>query len=77
MSISSPRDAFVPFVDQLRELVVDEEVNLLNASVRIVHKEENFLTYAPQDAFSVVLYINQQVSEAGNEKNGAGYRQAD
>ncbi|MEZ4674945.1 MAG: hypothetical protein R2932_11955 [Caldilineaceae bacterium] len=36
--------------------------------MRIVHKEQNFLTYAPQDAFSVVLYINQQVSEAGNAK---------
>ncbi len=63
-----PRDQFVPFIDGLRAIVVEEEVNLLNASVRIVHKEENLLTYAPQDAFSVVLYINQQVSEAGNAK---------
>jgi len=63
-----PREHFVPFIDGLREIVVADKVNLLNASVRIVHKEENVLTYAPQDAFSVVLYINQQVSEAGNAK---------
>ena len=34
--------------------------NVLNASVRVVHREDNFLTYAPEPAFSVVLYINQR-----------------
>ncbi|MEZ4862279.1 MAG: FAD-binding oxidoreductase [Caldilineaceae bacterium] len=63
-----PRAQFVPFVDGLREVVMTYGVNLLNASVRVVHREENFLTYAPDDAFSVVLYINQRMDEAGNEK---------
>ena len=63
-----PRDQFVPFVDGLREIVRTRQVNLLNASIRVVHKEDNFLNYAPQDAFSVVLYINQQTDEAGNAK---------
>lgn len=63
-----PRDQFVPFVDGLRELVRARQVNLLNASIRVVHQEDNFLNYAPQDAFSVVLYINQQTDEAGNAK---------
>ena len=63
-----PRPAFATFVDGLREIVVKHSVNLLNASVRIVHKEDNFLNYAPVDAFSFVLYINQKTDSAGNEK---------
>jgi FAD/FMN-containing dehydrogenase len=63
-----PRENFVRFIDGLRTIVTDYDVNLLNASVRVVHKEENFLTYAPAEAFSVVLYINQTMDEAGNAK---------
>ncbi len=63
-----PRDQFVPFVDGLRAIVQAQQVNLLNASIRVVHQESNFLNYAPQDTFSVVLYINQQTDEVGNAK---------
>ncbi len=63
-----PRDQFVTFVDGLRAIVQAQQVNLLNASIRVVHQEDTFLNYAPRDAFSVVLYINQQTDEAGNAK---------
>jgi FAD/FMN-containing dehydrogenase len=63
-----PREHFVAFVDGLRQIVQEHEVNLLNASVRVVHKEDNFLNYAPADVFSLVLYINQITDEAGDEK---------
>ena len=63
-----PRDQFVSFIDGLRAIVTEHSVNLLNASVRVVHREDNFLTYAPTEAFSVVLYINQSTDEAGNTK---------
>lgn len=63
-----PRAQFVPFVDRLREVVVADEVNLLNAAVRVVHREDNFLSYAPEDAFALMLYINQKTDEAGNAK---------
>lgn len=63
-----PRHQFVPFIDGLRTVVTEYGVNLLNASVRVVHREENFLTYAPEEAFSVVLYINQTMDDAGNAK---------
>ena len=63
-----PRDQFIPFVDGLRTVVRSRDVNLLNASVRIVHQESNFLNYAPADAYSIVLYINQITDEAGAEK---------
>ena len=61
-----PREKFAPFVDGLRDIVRRQGVNLVNASVRVVHKEDNLLNYAPADAFSIVLYVNQPTTEAGN-----------
>lgn len=62
-----PREQFIPFIDGLRKIVQEQDVNLLNASVRVIHPEDNFLTYAPAEMYSIVLYINQPVSAAGNE----------
>jgi len=36
--------------------------------VRIVHQEDNFLTYSPEPAFSLVLYINQATDDEGNRR---------
>jgi FAD/FMN-containing dehydrogenase len=55
-----PRAQLVPFVDGVREIMLRNEANLLNASVRVVHKEDAFLNYAPEDMFSIVLYLNQR-----------------
>ena len=63
-----PRDRIVDFVDHARQLMEAQETNLLNASIRVVHKEDVALNYAPEDAFSLVLYINQTTDAAGNEK---------
>ena len=64
-----PRDRFVPFVDGLRDIVKSAPVTLLNASVRVVHREDNFLTYAPaDDMLAVVLYVNQSTDRTGREQ---------
>ncbi len=63
-----PRARFVEFVDGLRDIATTHDANILNASVRVVHQEHNFLNYATQDMFSVVLYINQETTPAANEK---------
>src|SRR5437868_6856343 len=63
-----PRSQFVSFVDGMRKVLTDNKTNLLNASVRVVHQEENFLTYSPEPAFSLVLYINQTTDEEGNRQ---------
>ena len=60
-----PRDRIVEFVEEARELMLAHETNLLNASIRVVHKEDIALNYAPADAFSLVLYINQTVDADG------------
>nr|MBA3532895.1 FAD-binding oxidoreductase [Ardenticatenales bacterium] len=70
-----PRAQFVPFVDGLRQIIIDNDTTLLNASVRVVHQEENFLNYAPADMFSVVLYINQGTAPEDNERMGIVTRQ--
>jgi FAD/FMN-containing dehydrogenase len=65
-----PREQFIPFVDGLRRIVRENDVNLLNASVRVIHPESNFLNYAPGEMYSIVLYINQPTTPEGNEKMG-------
>lgn len=63
-----PRRNIVPFIDGMREILRAHDTNLLNASIRVVNKEAGYLTYAPEPAFSVVLYLNQKTDAAGNEK---------
>ncbi|WP_395623474.1 FAD-binding oxidoreductase [Sphingomonas daechungensis] len=63
-----PRDQLLPFIDGLRTIVRQHDANLLNASVRVVGKEDNRLTYAPAPAYSVVLYFNQRTDADGNAR---------
>ena len=71
-----PRDQLVAFVDGLREIVRSAPVTLLNASVRVVHREDNFLTYAPaDDMLAVVLYINQSTDRTGRGQMDAFTKQ--
>lgn len=63
-----PRDRIVAFVDGARKIMQDHDTNLLNASIRVVHREDFALNYAHAEAFSLVLYINQTADAAGNEK---------
>jgi FAD/FMN-containing dehydrogenase len=71
-----PRDRLVPFVDGLREIVKSSPVTLLNASVRVVHRGDNFLSYAPaDDMLAVVLYVNQSTDRTGREQMEAFTKQ--
>jgi FAD/FMN-containing dehydrogenase len=63
-----PRAQLLPFIDGLREIFRAQDVNLVNASIRAVEAEHNVLSYAPQAAFSVVLYINQPTDAEGNAR---------
>lgn len=61
-----PRGAYNAFIAEAREVLRGQPLPVLNASVRIVHREDVALTYAPEPAYSLVLYINQPTTEAGN-----------
>ncbi|MGH9384387.1 MAG: FAD-binding oxidoreductase [Vicinamibacterales bacterium] len=64
-----PQSGFVAFVDGMRGILGDGRTTLLNASVRIVHREDNFLSYAPSDnRLAVVLYLGQSTNSQGNER---------
>jgi len=61
-----PRGAYNDFIAGAREILADQPLPVLNASIRVVHEEDIALSYAPKPAFSLVLYVNQSTDEAGN-----------
>ncbi|MER9579002.1 FAD-binding oxidoreductase [Mesorhizobium sp. M0189] len=63
-----PRAAYNPFIAEAREILRNQSLPVLNASVRIVHKEDVALNYAPEPAYSLVLYINQPTDADGNAR---------
>ena len=63
-----PRGEYNAFIAGAREILARSPLPLLNASVRVVHAEDTALTYAKEDAFSLVLYINQKTTDDGNAK---------
>ncbi|HEX6255828.1 MAG TPA: FAD-binding oxidoreductase [Euzebyales bacterium] len=63
-----PRDQTVAFVAAARQVLRDEGLVLVNASIRVVHADDIMLSYAPTDRFAVVLYVNQKTTPEGDEK---------
>ncbi|MER8390732.1 FAD-binding oxidoreductase [Mesorhizobium sp. M1340] len=63
-----PRAAYNPFIAEAREILRNQSLPVLNASVRIVHREDVALNYAPEPAYSLVLYINQTTDADGNAR---------
>ncbi len=54
-----PVQNIIPFINQLRTITNEYGVNMLNASIRYVPQNtDSLLTYAPQETFAFVLYIN-------------------
>lgn len=63
-----PRDQAVAFVAAARDVLRDEGLVLVNASIRVVHADDIMLSYAPTDRFAVVLYVNQKTTSEGDEQ---------
>lgn len=56
-----PSKNLIQFINQLKDILLKNQVNILNATIRYVKKAENiFLNYAPNDCFAIVLYINSK-----------------
>jgi len=63
-----PYDRMPEFVDGLRSVVRRNKANLLNVTIRTVHKDTvTALPYAKQDMFGFVLYFNVGFDEKENE----------
>ncbi|WP_078382744.1 FAD-binding oxidoreductase [Sutcliffiella halmapala] len=63
-----PTENFASFVETLREIVQEEELNLLNVTVRYTPKhDEGMLRYSEEETFALVLYFNQKLSDKGKK----------
>jgi FAD/FMN-containing dehydrogenase len=63
-----PYDRMPQFVDALREVVQRNQTNLLNVTIRTVHKDTvTALPYAKEDMFGFVLYFNVGFNDKDNE----------
>ena len=63
-----PYDRMPEFVDGLRNVVRINGANLINVTIRTVHKDDvTALPYAKQDMFGFVLYFNVKFNEKDNE----------
>ena len=63
-----PYDRMPEFVDGLRDAVQRNRANLLNVTIRTVHKDTvTALPYATQDMFGFVLYFNVKFNDEDNE----------
>jgi FAD/FMN-containing dehydrogenase len=63
-----PLDRIANYLDDLRGAVKTYGINLLSLTVRYVPRNtEAFLSYARRESFAVVLYINQELSDAGRK----------
>ncbi|GAE35475.1 FAD-binding oxidoreductase [Halalkalibacter akibai] len=70
-----PVENFTSYIDDLRELLSKEELNLVNITIRYVSKNEDaVLSYAKEDMFALVLLINQGFSNAEVEETQAVIR---
>jgi nitric oxide reductase activation protein len=59
-----PQDKMSEFVDGLRSIVERNGANLLNVTIRVVHKDTvSALPYAKEDMFAYVLYFNQELNQ--------------
>jgi FAD/FMN-containing dehydrogenase len=63
-----PFDRMPDFVDGMRDVVQRNNANLLNVTIRTVHKDSiTALPYARQDMFAFVLYFNVKFNNKENE----------
>lgn len=66
-----PVDDFPVFIDRLRDILANNELNVLNITVRYVPANEDaYLSYAKEDMFALVFLINQRTSDKEIEKTG-------
>jgi FAD/FMN-containing dehydrogenase len=63
------------FIDRVRAIVRELDVNLISATVRYVRSNDDaFLNYARRDAHAVVLYVNVKTSTQGRAESARATR---
>lgn len=68
-----PVQKFDGFMEELGPLLREEDLNLLNITVRYVNQDqEAALSYAREDMFALVLLFNVSLTDSGQEKTQKG-----
>lgn len=63
-----PTRKFTDFMDAMRHVLLQRQVDLLSLTVRFVPKDADcFLAYAREDSFAFVLYVNVPLTEGGKK----------
>ena len=63
-----PVDRLASYMDTLRNVFQTYDVNVLSVTIRYVPQNtEAVLSYVRQDSFSIVLYMNQELSDQGRK----------
>lgn len=57
-----PLDKLPQFITTLRKVILKNNINILNITIRAITAESNLLTYSNQRNFAVVLYFDQNLS---------------
>ncbi|MDN4074286.1 FAD-binding oxidoreductase [Fictibacillus terranigra] len=61
-----PVDEFSSYVEDLRDILTKENLNVLNITIRYVDQDQQaVMSYAKQDMFALVWLINQEKSKIG------------
>lgn len=64
-----PHGNMVQFIDEMRDVIQNSNVNLLNVTIRSVKKDViTMLPYAKEDMFAFVLYFNQGFNKKESEE---------
>ncbi len=64
-----PCAKLIPYVNRVRSLIEQYHINVLNISIRYVPENtESVLSYAKQESFALVFYINMFNTDSGLEK---------
>lgn len=59
-----PPEGLELFLNDMRKIVQENQINLINATIRYVKKDEqSALAYAPKDCFAIVIYFNQSLAD--------------
>jgi decaprenylphospho-beta-D-ribofuranose 2-oxidase len=71
-----PLDQLPNFVSELHKIAKENNINLLNITIRYIPKDTHILlSYAKTDCFSVVLYFDQKISATEVQKAQAWTQQ--
>lgn len=64
-----PVDAFVPYINRIRSILTQDDLNVLNITIRYVEQDETaVLSYAKQDMFALVWLIHTKTDPASLAK---------